>query len=256
MDNPEYFGMLGNLRKISKIKDEDKFYKELTNQINDPNPLRSKVLTLHLLVEYWLNKILEELGYSKSRIDDLTFHKKNEELHDNKILDDLIYENVKIINRIRNVYAHEIDLDKLEPKINDLLNGIKFSLDFETSSDDRFLAIAVQTMFQLEEKYYDIKYADKIKVLTDEEVKQKLVKEGRLFWQYCDLLDKKQGFLNETEYVLKCPYCFKGKISRFHDDTPGFKESYFIPCNNCKLSGDGSTLLLETIKNTSDSSNK
>ena len=90
MDKQEYFGMLGNLRKISKVNDGDKFYKELTNQINDPNPLRSKVLTLHLLVEYWLNKILEELEYSKSRIDDLTFHKKNEELYSNKIKDDLI----------------------------------------------------------------------------------------------------------------------------------------------------------------------
>lgn len=254
MDKPEYFGMLGNLRKISKIKDEDKFYKELSNQINDPNPLRSKILTLHLLIEYWLNKILEEKNYLN--LDEMTFYQKNEELHNTNIIDDLIYKNTLIINKIRNIYAHEIDLDKLEPKINELLDRIKFSLDFETSSDDRFLAIAVQTMFQLEEKYYDIKYTDEIKVLTDEEVKQKLVKKGKLFWQYCDLLDKKQGFLNETEYVLKCPYCFKGKISRFHDDTPGFKESYFIPCNNCKLSGDGSTLLLETIKNTSDSSNK
>ena len=131
MNKAEFYGMLGNLRKKTKVKEQDMLFKKLADQINDPNPLRSKVLTLHLLIEYWLDKILEELGISN--LDRLTFYNKNEEIHNRHITEDLIYNNIKIINKIRNIYAHEIDIAKLEPEIDKLLQEINFSKNFEAT---------------------------------------------------------------------------------------------------------------------------
>ena len=247
MNKAEFYGMLGNLRKKTKVKEQDMLFKKLADQINDPNPLRSKVLTLHLLIEYWLDKILEELGISN--LDRLTFYNKNEEIHNRHITEDLIYNNIKIINKIRNIYAHEIDIAKLEPEIDKLLQEINFSKNFEaTSKIDRFLAISIQTMFQVEEKYYEVKFPEETGELSDEEIRQKLIKEGKLFWQYCTLIDVRKRPHYVTEYILKCPYCLKGEIIRSKDNTPGFKESDIYPCQNCGLGGDGSTLDIKTVK--------
>jgi len=249
MTKAEFFGMLGNLRKSSTIKEQDMIFRDLADQINDPNPLRSQVLTLHLLIEYWLDKILESSGYSPSQINHLSFFEKNNELHDNRIIDDVIHGNIDIINRVRNIYGHELDLKVVEPKINHFLDRVNFSLYFHaTDQTEKMLAISLQTMFQLEEKYIEIKYPGSIKILTDDDVKDKLIKEGRLNWQYCELLDKKNRPFYVTEFILKCPYCLTGKIIRYKDDTPGDKESYFDPCDNCGLDGEGSDLNLTTVK--------
>ena len=62
MDKPGYFGLLGNFWKILKIKEQHRLFKETYYQINNPNSLRSKVLTVHLFIEFWLNNMIGELG--------------------------------------------------------------------------------------------------------------------------------------------------------------------------------------------------
>lgn len=84
--------------------------------------------------------------------------------------------------------------------------------------------------------------------LTQKNLKKKLLKEGTLFWQDCKILKENHLSDYEIETVLKCPYCMKGKIIRYKDNTPGYKESRFEACDICGLSGDGATLELKTIK--------
>lgn|GEM_PF-3811512 len=113
---------------------------------------------------------------------------------------------------------------------------MKFSKDFETSSNDRFESVSVQTMFELEETYKNLLDPEHSDELSDEEIRQKLLKEKTLFWQYCVILDKtERGY--EITYTLKCPNCLEGKIIRISDRTPGFKDSFIIPCKKCGLTG-------------------
>jgi ribosomal protein L37AE/L43A len=76
-------------------------------------------------------------------------------------------------------------------------------------------------------------------------VRDKLLKEGQLHWQECEILDKEErGYI--SKYKLRCPLCHDGIIEREKDSTPGFKESDIWPCNICNLSGSGTYLDLES----------
>lgn len=247
---PVYFGKIANLRKKSKRRDyseKDKIYRRLADEINEPDPLRSKVLTLHLYIEYWLDNIIEkEKNKGKDFSNVGTFHQKNESLHNLKIIDDHLYSNIEKINKIRNIYAHTLELEKVQDKVHEYLSQIKFSPDFDTSSQDILESIVIQSMFELEEIYLSISGdADEY---TDEDIRDKLIKEGEIFWQYCKIINKHAEPGNEEVYELKCPYCFEGKIIKIDDRTPGFKSSFFIPCDKCGLTGEGSNIIFRTIK--------
>lgn len=225
----------------------DRLFRRLANEINNPDPLRSKILTLHLYIEHWLDRIIEkEKNKGKNFGNVSKFWLKNKVLHDSKIIGGRLYSNINIINEIRNIYAHTLELEKVQDRIHERLSQLKFSPDFDTSSKDILESITIQSMFELEETY--LRSFGEVDEYNDEEIKNKLVKEGKLFWQYCDIVSKHFEPGNEEVYELRCPYCLEGKIVRISDRTPGFKSSFFIPCNKCGLTGEGSTLILETIK--------
>jgi len=81
-----------------------------------------------------------------------------------------------------------------------------------------------------------------------EEIKQKLLKDGKLNWGECIILERKNRPNYAKEYKLQCPYCFTGEITFIDDSTPGLREHDFIPCNNCGLDSEGHSLRLGTIK--------
>ena len=243
-DKPVYFAKLANGRRKYTVGDDtsQRFYEKYVLEINNPNPLRSKILTFHLCIEYWLNRIGDAI---KLKLKNYTFNKKIETLNKRGLLNKQLYSNIKKINRIRNIYTHNLDANGIE--VSNLLEGLTFSNDFITSSRDKFEAVSIQTMFELEGIYLNLIYPQRSEFYSDEETKQKLIDSGKLFWQSCEILDvKKEGY--DERYTLKCPYCCKGEIIKIHEGMPGFKDSYFIPCQRCGLTGDGSTLLFNSIK--------
>lgn len=54
---PVMFAMLADSRNSKYATPKDGIYDRLLDEIFDPNPLRSHVITLHLYVEYWLSLI-------------------------------------------------------------------------------------------------------------------------------------------------------------------------------------------------------
>lgn len=257
-EEPVFFSKLANLRRKEKnvsVRIESTINDRLFSEIGDIKEQRNKIITLHLFIEYWLNKILEKIFDNENITKNYNnFYGKLNELNNLGVLDKTLFFNINSINKIRNKYAHELEIEKIQTQINELINSLIIRPDYETNDADKFRYIVVQTMMDLEEIYHR---AEKIKLpilfelesdnLTDEKFRKQLIDEGSLYWQYCKILDtEKIGYI--TRYVLKCPYCLVGKIIRERDDTPGFKESEICPCDNCGLHGESTELKYETIK--------
>jgi ssDNA-binding Zn-finger/Zn-ribbon topoisomerase 1 len=160
--------------------------------------------------------------------------------------------NLKLINRLRNDYTHTLKVEAIESKYFQLVENLKLSGYVSANSHyDKFQLVIHQILFELKDIYYKEMAKNgtgKIeKGLTDSDIKLELEKQGKLFWQLCKILKHEKKEYLET-YILQCPYCNKGQIVREGDRTPGFKESFFVACNNCGLNGDGSYLDIKTIK--------
>lgn len=240
---PVMFAMMADSRSSKFSIPKDGIYDHLMEEIFDPNPLRNHVITLHLYVEYWLDKILN--GIDVANIDRLTFNKKVNCLNDKGIIEEDLYNNIVAINRLRNVYAHELNLEKANKKVMSLLQKMKTDPYFVTTDDDHFRSVCLQSMMLLEATFANGCKSPRLSDFPHKKVKEKLLKDGQLFWQECEIIDKKEyGYI--SKYQLRCPLCLKGVIEREKDNTPGFKESDMCSCNVCGLSGNGSMLKLET----------
>ena len=239
---PIMYALRGDARKHPIGGPPDKIW-DFVEEVFDPNPLRSHVITLHLYVEYWLNKLLEVHGID----DDLTFAKKTQSLHEAGALEELTYGNIVTINRLRNLYAHELDLAKVKVKVQELLGQLKVDKNFDSTDKDVFRTVCFQTMFTLDSTVSNAGQPPGLEPYPHEAVRQQLLQEGELFWQQCEVLEAdKRGFV-ET-FKLRCPLCGKGTIRRERDTTPGFRDSMMWPCETCGLDGDGSTLHLKTAR--------
>lgn len=240
---PVMFAMLADSRGSKLAIPKDGIYDRLLEDIFDPNPLRSHVITLHLYVEYWLDKILSVIGVAN--VAGLTFSKKINCLNEKNVIEEELYKNIVAINRLRNVYAHELDLEKANKKVIGLLHEMKVDPYFVTTDDDHFRSVCLQSMMLLEATFANGCKSPRLSDFPHERIKQKLLENGQLHWQECEIMNKTEnGYI--SEYKLRCPLCLKGVIEREKDNTPGFRESYMRPCNVCGLSGDGSKLELES----------
>lgn len=76
--------------------------------------------------------------------------------------------------------------------------------------------------------------------------RERVLREGRVFWQECEILRQESPAQDETRWYLRCPLCGQGEIVRWKDATPGYKDSSMVPCTVCGLSGDGSYLDVRT----------
>jgi predicted RNA-binding Zn-ribbon protein involved in translation (DUF1610 family) len=250
---PVFYGKLTNFRKNKSGQLDSYINERLLSELSDIQEQRNKIITLHLFIEYWLNRILEKI-FDDTKITKYhrNFMNKLHELNNLKVLDEILFSNISTINKIRNKYAHELEIEKIQDQIDEMIRSLKIRPDYETTDNDKFRYIVVQTMMDLEEicnKAAKIKspIIDDSDDLSDDDIKSQLISEGKLFWQSCEILGtEKMGYI--TKYTLKCPYCIEGKIIREKDDTPGYKESEFWACDNCGLDGDSNHLIYETIK--------
>lgn len=240
---PVMFAMLADSRGSRFAISKDPIHDRLLDEIFDPDPLRSHVITLHLYIEYWLDKILNGLGITN--IDRMNFNKKINCLNEKGAIENDLYQNIVAINRLRNIYAHELDLEKATKKVIGLLNDMKVDPYFVSTDADHFRSICLQSMMLLEAIFANGCKSPRLADFPCEEVKNKLLASGQLHWQECEILEKKEsGYIEK--YKLRCPLCREGIIEREKDNTPGFKESDIWPCNVCGISGSGTTLDLRT----------
>jgi hypothetical protein len=216
---------------------------QLSQQIFEPDEERSKVITLHLFVEYWIDRILEKRSMAFPE----TFHKKVKALNDAGVFTESLFGNLTIINKLRNIYAHEIDLSKAHARVSVLIADLILDPYFASTDRDHFRSVCIQTMFLLESTF-DNNGEQPIAKFPKDETREKLNRDGRLHWQECELLsnDRLSQFVHR--YVMRCPFCASGTIIREKDSTPGFRESNMTACGKCGLTGDGSYLLLETAR--------
>jgi uncharacterized protein YutE (UPF0331/DUF86 family) len=242
---PVFFGMLADPRKSKYVIPEERIAEELLDEIFDPNPLRSHVITLHLYVEYWLDKLLEAV--SEEKIHKLSFSRKLEILKNKNIIEGDLYDNIQSINKLRNIYAHELDLQAANRKVQALLNEMKVDPYFVTSDKDHFRSICLQSIMLLEATFANGCKSPRLNEFPYEEIRQKLLTEGKIHWQECDMLSKTvDGYI--STYKLKCPICQDGVITREKDDTPGFRDSFITACTKCGLTGDGMYLEIRIPK--------
>ncbi|MBI3032890.1 hypothetical protein HYY69_05415 [Candidatus Woesearchaeota archaeon] len=108
---------------------QDQYFKQLMEEFNKEQEIRSLVLTAHLFIEYWINEIImnifpqgkiifknKELRGFSSKIDILTafgVFEKDE---------DLLY-NITQINQLRNKYAHNLIIK--ESEVNKSIKQLK-----------------------------------------------------------------------------------------------------------------------------------
>jgi len=243
-DRPIHFGWLNDPSRVERDYAPDSIYEKLSEEIFNPDITRSQVITLHLYIEYWLDKFLQKLQIDASK---LMFHKKVIKLNECSVFEPLLYENLLRVNKLRNIYAHELDLVKAATEVKTKINELTLDPYFMTSDADRFRSVCVQTMFLLEATYNNDCKPPKLSSFPANATRERLLKTGQLHWQECEILSKTGGgYL--VDWILRCPLCIQGSIKREKDSTPGFKESSMWSCDVCCLSGDGVYVKLATAK--------
>jgi hypothetical protein len=252
IEEVEYIGKSIDPREDKVITKEDKEvegdYERLFREIDSIKEKRNKIITLHLYIEKAIDRIIS-LVLNKEIS---SFYGKIEFLKAKKLINDDQFHNLKIINNLRNDYAHILETELIESKYFQLVDDLKLSGYISANPHhDKFQLIIHQILFELNDIYDKgrVKRGEgKIELgLTDAEIKAKLEGEGKLSWQFCKILKYEKEVYDER-YTLQCPYCNTGEIIRMKEGTPGFKDSFFIGCTNCGLDGDGSELKMETIK--------
>ena len=243
-ERPVIIAWLNDPSRVMHQYASDAIFEQLYDEVFDPNPARSHVITLHLYVEHWLDRLFKKLGTKRP----WSFSKKLDALFVKGVFEPQLYENLKVINQLRNIYAHQLDLAKAHKKVVRALESIQLDPYFMTTDPDKLRAVCVQTMFLLEATYNNECKPPKLPAFPTEAAKQRLIADGRLFWQECEILKKKQPGEHLLTWILRCPLCKTGLIKREKDNTPGFRESNFHPCDSCGLDGDGSYLSLQTAK--------
>jgi hypothetical protein len=154
-DRPPSNAILGLMMKdISNIKDR-----------------RSLVLTVHLFVEYWLNWMIrkhfknhEEILEDDSRNELKSFSNKAKMLHGLGVLEGDVYKDVRTINRIRNIFAHRIDLDnpEVQKEFEKEVNNIGLDSeelrpilnDVKAPPQNRLVVMSLRVMIELQQIYF------------------------------------------------------------------------------------------------------
>jgi hypothetical protein len=242
-NRPVVFGWLRDLSRSAREFAPDAIYEKLLHEVFEaPDPTRSHVITLHLYVEYWLNRIVKLRGISAR-----TFHDKVKRLHGAGALEPGLAKNLDSINKLRNIYAHELDLAAANERVFALIKKLELDPYFHSTDPDPLRTVCMQTMFLLEATFHNGGKPPKLPEFPRAEAKRRLEGDGELHWQSCELLSLKQvGYVEK--YTLRCPMCGAGTIVRERDATPGFKDATMSQCQTCGLTGDGYRLFLRTAE--------
>ena len=102
---------------------------------------RSKVLVSHRWIELLLECIIIKKCKNHEDLIGFTFSKKQKILFELGIIDEDMNHELKIFNKIRNVFAHEID--PMEGEVTNLIKQFKFYPKIKTNKESNLLTNAM-----------------------------------------------------------------------------------------------------------------
>ncbi len=101
-----------------KVKQEyfDKYFEKLS-LIEEPT---TKVLTIHLYTEFWINKLIDLSSPKPQEIlnRNLNFSIKLILIYNMGLIPEQLYLNIKKLNKLRNKYAHNLDYEFTKSDLN------------------------------------------------------------------------------------------------------------------------------------------
>ena len=96
-------------------KEKDKFRKETITLLLETREIRSQVLILHLALEQLMNKVIKESFNKPDILFNKSFSHKIDILFSLGV-NEVLIEDIRSINKIRNIFAHELFSSKKIPK--------------------------------------------------------------------------------------------------------------------------------------------
>lgn len=95
--------------------------------INDP---LATAITVHLMTENWIDRIIDAVCITPGQIKKWNYSAKLLFIYNFKIIEEPLYKNLRLLNKLRNDCAHNLDYNFNGINIKDYnLNGIKEKLD-------------------------------------------------------------------------------------------------------------------------------
>lgn len=226
-----------NSRIIQKSTGEA-LYQILYGEIFNPKDSRTHVLTFHLYVEYWMDKILLNLGLSTK----CRFSEKIKTLTRHDVLEANLVKNIYNLNKIRNLYCHELDIEQVIEKVQELVTSMHDEPYIRIEDDFYLRKVCAKTLILLEATFNNNCKPPKLDIFPHEKIRQELNQKKRVLWSDCEIISEHNEGNNITRWEITCPSCNKELIVRYKDSTHGFKESSSSKCNSCGLTGDGNYL--------------
>lgn len=111
-----------------------KMFLDRIMNINDPV---AKAITIHLMTENWIDKIIDAVCITPGQIKRWNYSSKLLFIYNFKIIKEPLYKNLKLLNRLRNDCAHNLDYNFDDINIKDYsLYGIKEKLDNTESFEE------------------------------------------------------------------------------------------------------------------------
>lgn len=121
---------------------------------------RGLILVLHLYVEWWLNELIKKYFKNSDVILDenplnnlKSFYNKLMLLNSIGILEGDVFEDIKTVNRIRNIFAHNLDLSHpdVREKFKSEMERVRMreAREAKMSAEDRFSLLAISLTLEL-----------------------------------------------------------------------------------------------------------
>ena len=140
----------------------EEIFKHMIRDLKEIKDIRGLVLVLHLYIEWWLNLLIKkyfknhDIILDDNLLNDLkSFSNKVRILNAVGVLDENIFEDIKTVNKIRNIFAHNLDLTHpdVRDKFGKEMEKIRSSEVKETkmSIEDKFSFLAVTLTIELHE---------------------------------------------------------------------------------------------------------
>lgn len=119
-------------------REKEKFRKETITFLLEVKDIRSQVLILHLALEQLMNEVIKESFNKPDILLNKSFSHKIDILFSLGV-NEVLMEDIRSINKIRNIFAHELFSSKKFPKIieNKIRNNIRDIVERNVDDEGR-----------------------------------------------------------------------------------------------------------------------
>jgi len=133
---------------------EESFYRRLITDLNSITDIRSKVITLHLYLEFLIDNFLDSFFVkSKEILENLSFYNKFR-IIEAIGFDEKLCKNIKKINSFRNQFAHKLNLSSIKLDFSDVY--VEEPEKFSKLNDlDKIQILAVETLLKINKQFHE-----------------------------------------------------------------------------------------------------